>query len=227
MSISSAAFAYIGVEIVAASALEARWPRPPEQNDEENENNQEAPNDLRVPLIGQTIQKSAIWVPVLVMIAYFIGGLLVSLIIPWDDPLLPRFSWIQDRIASEDPNRTTSSAFVAIAKYSEIPKLATVFNAFLVFTAITCASTNLYVASRSLFAMTSRLQSGGPGQPLLIRGLAWLGKTNRYKVPMRCIMASTLAFCWVPFLTLVKRGGTSTITPIDAVSWQSNSNTLY
>ena len=218
MSISSAAFAYIGVEIVAASALEARWPRPPKQNDGEDENNPEAPNDLRVPLIGQTIQKSAVWVPVLAMVAYFVGGLLVSLIIAWDDPHLPRFSWIQDRIASQDPNRTTSSAFVAIANYSGIPKLATIFNVFLVYTAITCASTNLYVASRSLFAMTSRLQSGGPGQPLLIRGLAWLGKTNRYKVPMRCIIASTLAFCWVPFLTLVKRGGTSVITPIDAVS---------
>jgi amino acid transporter len=118
-------------------------------------------------------------------------------------------------------NRTysTSSAFVAIAQGARIPHLADAFNVFLVFTALTCANTNLYVASRSLFGLTSRLDGGGRGSGgsrlthALMDALAWLGRTNSHRVPLRAMIVSAFAFIWVPFLQL-KHGGSNETTTI-------------
>ncbi|KAK8115135.1 amino acid permease-domain-containing protein [Apiospora kogelbergensis] len=202
ISLSIAAFAYVGVEIVAACALEVRWPKTEDQR---------ASTDLShrsqsETLIGRTIKFSSIYIPLLATIAYTIGGLLASFNIQWNDSQLPRLSWTQDNDNPEmTGTNTTQSAFVAIAKDISAP-LANCINAFLIFTALTCASTNLYVASRSLFALTSRLD-GGPGQPWYLRVFAYFGKTNGRKVPMRAMVLSALAFCWIPFLHLVDSTG--------------------
>lgn len=77
----------------------------------------------------------------------------------------------------------------------------------------TVSVTNLYVASRSLFGLTSRLDDG-PGQPWLLQALAWLGKTNKHKVPMRAMIVSALAFVWVPFLKLQSEGEENNIDSV-------------
>ena len=118
----------------------------------------------------------------------------------------------------------TSSAFVAIAQESGLPGLANAFNVFLVFTALTCANTNLYVASRSLFGLTSRLDGGGVSgrgtrqlaRRIAMGALAWLGRTNSHRVPIRAMIVSAFAFIWVPFLQL-KPGGSNESTPIGQV----------
>ncbi|KAK7964951.1 hypothetical protein PG988_009955 [Apiospora saccharicola] len=208
--ISIASFAYVGVEIVAACALEVRWPKTEDRR---------ASTDLShrsqsETLIGRTIKFSSIYIPLLATVAYTIGGLLASFNIRWDDPQLPRLSWTQEDHGANSSDNTqaeaigvnnTQSAFVAIAKGINIP-LANCINAFLIFTALTCASTNLYVASRSLFALTSRLDDG-PGQPWYLRVFAYFGKTNNRKVPMRAMVLSALVFCWIPFLHLVDSTG--------------------
>ncbi|XWW93005.1 hypothetical protein V2A60_000933 [Cordyceps javanica] len=207
MSISIASFAYVGVEVVAASALEARWPN---ANTRTNTDLSERSSDEL--LIGQTVRFSSVYIPVLATIAYVLAGVLASFNIRRDDCRLPRLSWVDSKecnSTSPSNNHTTygtgstTSAFVAIAIEAGLPPLDHVFNVFLVFTALTCAGTNLYVASRALFGLTARLDDS-PGQPLLLRFLAWFGKTNRHRVPMRAMIFSALSFCWVPFLQLHK-----------------------
>ncbi|CAI6332912.1 unnamed protein product [Periconia digitata] len=178
MSLSIAAFAYVGVEITAASALEARVP--PERTPK------------NPSAIGKTVKSSVVFIPFVAALLYVIAGVLVTLNIKWDNPDLPRVSW-----RAPGP---TFSAFVLIARDSGIDGLAGTLNVFLMFTALTCANTNLYVASRTLFSLTRTLD-GGSGQPWYTRFLATLGKTNNRKVPMRALIASCI-FAWIPFLYL-------------------------
>ncbi|KAL4959993.1 amino acid permease/ SLC12A domain-containing protein [Aspergillus stella-maris] len=188
MCLSIATYAYVGVEVVAASALEGS--------------------------IGKTVKHSSRWISLWATGAYTLSGFLLSFTISYDHCSLPRLSWL-DRDARNclwpTETRYTSSAFVEIAAESLIPKLDNVFNVFLVFTCITCASTNLYVASRTLFGLTSRLD-GGSGQRWHLRILAYFGRTNSFGVPLRAMILSAAAFFWVPYLQL--QGGTGTDTSI-------------
>ncbi|KAH8697603.1 putative proline-specific permease [Talaromyces proteolyticus] len=216
MCLSIATFAYVGVEIVAASALEARWPRRTVE-DETRRTTSDMSRQSNDTLIGNSVKFSSIFISVLATIAYSVSGMLASFDIPRDDCQLPRLSWINSTESAEcstspDSSQTnTASAFVAIAAQSGIPHLADIFNFFLVFTSLSCANTNLYVASRALFGLTSRLD-GGSGQSWFLRLFSWFGKTNRRGVPMKAMVLSAVAFWWVPFLQL--RGGTTTSTPI-------------
>lgn len=202
MSLSIAAFAYIGVETVAASALEARV------------TGAKSPTKSRA--IGRTVKFSAVYISFFVAVAYVIAGVLVTLNIRWDDPRLPRMSWVTGPL--EPGIGSTASAFVLVAEASKAPGLAGTLNVFLMFTALTCANTNLYIASRSLFSLTRSLD-GGPKQPWYVRFLAYFGKTNRRKVPLRALIASC-AFTWVPFLYLASEHGpdTSIGTILDVLS---------
>jgi amino acid transporter len=210
MSISIATFAYVGVEVIAACALEAQWPG--ESADEHTEPAPETPKDT---LIGTTVKFSAIFIPVLATVAYTLSGVLGSIDISEGDCHLPRLSWLPDKNCTGPAGTGTGAAFVLIAAESEIPYLADVFNAFLVFTCLSCAGTSLYIASRTLFGLTSRLEGGrGGGKRWLLRGLAWFGKTNRHNVPLRAMIFSAVAFWWVPFLQLI---GGRTRSSINAV----------
>ncbi|KAL6231206.1 hypothetical protein BDW75DRAFT_248082 [Aspergillus navahoensis] len=211
MCLSIATFAYVGVEIVAASALESAL----DTHRQSLDNTGSEAMQHNGTLIGSTVKFSSMYFSLLATLAYSLSGFLISLDIPWNHCSLPRLSWINttsECLPSAPGIQTdTVSAFVVIAAESMIPHLHNIFNAFLVFTCVTCASTNLYVASRALFGLTSRLD-GGRGQPWYIQVLAFLGRTNSRKVPIRAMIYSAAAFVWVPFLQL--RGGTTTATPI-------------
>ncbi|KAJ6105480.1 proline-specific permease [Penicillium capsulatum] len=202
MSVSIATFAYVGVEVVAASALEARWPQP----SADPESPIDGPPRRKQSVVGSTVKFSAIFIPVLATIAYTVSGVLGTLDISREDCQLPRVSWLNHEPNCMKP--VTRASFVIIASNSEIPHLKDVFNAFLVFTCLTCASTNLYVSSRTLFGLTSRLD-GGPNQRWFLRIFALLGKTNSHRVPLRAMLFSAVAFWWVPFLQLINGPGTS------------------
>ncbi|KAL2812739.1 amino acid permease-domain-containing protein [Aspergillus granulosus] len=216
MCLSVAIYAYMGVEIVAASALESAPSKRRARDTGDGGESQfaQSPNDS---LIGNTVKFSAKYLSLLATVSYSLSGLLVSFNIPWHHCHLPRLSWINTTTnldcgsTSTSTPANTTSAIVAIAVESQITHLADIFNVFLVFTCLTCASTNLYVASRVLFGLTSRLD-GGKGQPWHLRLLAWFGRTNRYRVPLRAMIFSAASFIWVPFLQL--RDGTSTATSI-------------
>ncbi|KAH6885938.1 putative proline-specific permease [Thelonectria olida] len=185
VSISIATFAYIGVEIVAASALEARW-----SNSKQNTRANAGPD-----LVRQTVKFTAVYFPFLTTAAYTLSSLFASFDIDREDEGIARFSWVKHN------STDVTSSFVAVARNAKIPGLADAFNVFLVFTALTCANTNLFVASRSLFGLTARLK-GGNRQPRYIRILAFFGQTNRHRVPIRAVLASAVSFCWVPFVEL-------------------------
>ena len=194
MSLSIAGFAYVGVEITAASALEARVPP--------------VKNPTNPSLIGKTVKFSAVFISFVAALLYVIAAVLVTFNIAWNDPNLPRVSWrvnVKDDTAST--HGSTVSAFVLVAKDSGIKGLAGTLNVFLMFTALTCANTNLYVSSRTLFSLTRTLD--GQSGPWYTRFLATLGKTNNRKVPMRALVASCI-FVWVPFLYLSNAHGPST-----------------
>ena len=195
MSLSIAAFAYVGVEITAASALEARVPP--------------VRNPTNSSAIGKTVKFSAVYISFIAALSYVIAGVLATLNIRWNDENLPRVSWsVNSTDNKESTHGSTPSIIVLVAKYSGIKGLAGTLNVFLMFTALGSANTNLYVASRTLFGLTRTL-SGGKGQPWYIRFLATLGKTNNRKVPMRALVASCI-FSWVPFLYLFNAHGPST-----------------
>ncbi|KAJ5784528.1 proline-specific permease [Penicillium pulvis] len=197
MCISTAVFSFVGVEVVAASALEAKWPQ--HNPDAEHPSGRRSRPDS--PLVGSGVKFSAIYISVLATVAYTLSGFLVSIDIKSNDCKLPRVTW--DTKNTDCKDHRSHSAFVMIALGSKIPHLDTVFNLFLVFTCLSCAGTNLYISSRALFGLTSQLK-GGKGQKWHLRLLAKLGKTDHRKVPRRAIIFSAVAFCWIPFLRLVR-----------------------
>ncbi|KAL6231194.1 hypothetical protein BDW75DRAFT_248064 [Aspergillus navahoensis] len=184
---SIAAFAYVGVDITAATALEAR----PDKRDSSLRDTAHALKG-RWPYIS--VRFVATWTSFLVWIIYFIAGFLMSLNVEWDNENLPRLSWLGSP-SDKDDKFKTDSGFVISAVMSGIPGLADTFTAIIFVTAVFSANTNLYVASRTLFGLTRRIQGDG------WRFFAFFGKTNNYQVPVRAMLLS-LVFMWVPFLYL-------------------------
>ncbi|KAL5043018.1 hypothetical protein BDW71DRAFT_216574 [Aspergillus fruticulosus] len=184
---SIAAFAYVGVDITAATALEAR-------PDKRNSSRNTAADALKGRWPYISVRFVATWTSFLVWIIYFIAGFLMSLNVEWDNENLPRLSWLGSP-SDKDDKFKTDSGFVISAVMSGIPGLADTFTAIIFLTAVFSANTNLYVASRTLFGLTRRIQDDG------LRFFAFFGKTNNYQVPVRAMLLS-LVFMWVPFLYL-------------------------
>lgn len=206
MCLPVATYAYIGVEIVAASSLEARPPKKPKNNETGQ-------------LISATVRRTAIWVAPFTAVLYILSSMLATFAISSSDCALPRLGWItstEDSASACTPG-SSSSFFVTIAQHSGIRALGATFNAFLVVTALTCANTNLYVASRTLFGLTRELE-GGPDQTNWVEwGLAYLNQTSaRYKVPYRAVIFSAVAFGWVPFLQLAPGSSSRDITLVSS-----------
>ncbi|KAI9369534.1 amino acid permease-domain-containing protein [Aspergillus egyptiacus] len=190
---SIAAFAYVGVDITAATALEAR----PDQK-------RTLPRDLtpdrpKGPWPYISIRFVATWTSFLTWIIYFIAGFLMSLNVSWDEDSLQEMSSVGSsagkRHEGEVEEYRTDSRFVISAAMSRIPGLADMVTAIIFITAVFSANTNLYVASRTIFGLTRRLPDTS------WRVFAFFGKTNNYQVPVRAMLLSCF-FMWVPFLYL-------------------------
>ncbi|KAF5723461.1 amino acid transporter [Fusarium mundagurra] len=214
MCLSLAIFAYAGIENIAVSVIEARWPSPLSTQVSSRDSSgifataagTSSPRAASLrkhktarDSVKRTIGFTAVVLPILVASAYTISGLFVSLGLKRDDCGLQRLSWLKDEDCGKpetDKKGFTFSPFILIAKSSTIPNLDHALNAFILFTALTCANTNLYVASRTLFGITRNIRSGDS----MPAALAWFGVTNRDRVPLRAMVMTALAFIWVPFL---------------------------
>jgi yeast amino acid transporter len=214
MCLSLAIFAYAGIENIAVSVIEARWPsRPATQLSSGNSSGIQATQDLPSPPRAASPQKSntardsvkrtigftAVALPMLIASAYTVSGLFVSLGLSRYDCNLQRLSWLKNETCGEPETHEkgfTFSPFILIAKASTITNLDHVLNAFILFTALTCANTNLYIASRTLFGITRNIRS----DESMPAALAWFGVTNRDRVPLRAMVITAIAFSWVPFL---------------------------
>ena len=195
MCLSIAALAFVGVEITAATALEARA----------------RPHADGHGTASISIKFSATWTSFIAAVIYFLGGLLMPLNVPWGgSPARP------GSISSSTKGQS-NSGFVLSANKSGIPGLGGALTVFLLITALTAANTSLYVASRTLFGLTRELHYGRWYSPTTL--LAFFGRTNSYKVPVRAMFLSC-CLLWVPFLYLSPHNtpGTAIATLLEVLS---------
>ena len=169
--------------------------------------------------MDRSVKFSAIWISIIAGMIYVLGALLISFDLDPNDALLPRANWL----GSSNTSNSTEyySAFVISANKSAISGhqgLADFISVCILFTQLTAANTTLYVASRTLFSLTKGIHAH-EGSPRITKILAFFGKTNNRKVPMRALAASCF-FCWVPFLYLKNSGAPG--TNIGAVSGSMN-----
>lgn len=141
-----------------------------------------------------SVQFAATWTAFIVWIIYIFAALMLTFNVKWDNPGLPGVSWLGS-LAGTNATTKSDSGFVLSAARSQITGLADLFSAILLFTAISAANTNIYVASRTIFGLTRKLD----GERW--KWLAFFGRTNSYRVPVRAMFLSCL-FIWVPFLYL-------------------------
>ncbi|CCT66767.1 related to amino acid permease [Fusarium fujikuroi IMI 58289] len=221
MAFPIATFAFTGVEIIAASIVEARWKKAPKDVRRRNTGAQGWGGHENAT-ITTTIRSMAAVVPIIIGIAYVLGGALVAIGLSRSDPALPRLSWVENGTSTatstidststatgtsnNDSIKSISSPFTLIAIHSDIDYLEHVFNAFILFTALTCANTNLYVASRVLFGVTSNIRASRG----LLKFLSQFSETYTNGVPLLAVWVS-IFFCWVPFLEIP--GGFDTGSP--------------
>lgn len=210
MSLTVATYAYVGVEVVAVTSLEAETPAP-------TANGQER-------LLSNTVRRTAIWTAPLAMACYVFPSVLATFLLEWDDCQLPRLGWSPNSRCRRGASDLTAqqalsqSSFVAIARAAGRRQLADLFTAFLLVTALTCANTMLYVASRTLFGMTRGLIGGPDTSSRLTRFMAYFGQTTKdSKVPVRAVVASALAFSWVPFLQLAGPNDGSEVAGVSGI----------
>jgi amino acid transporter len=183
VAIPIVAYGYIGVEIVAVTALEAKDPR----------------KSLKYPA------KLIAWLTAAI---YFLSALGFYLNVAWTDPWLPALSGrlAHGTTAFQPSSNTTqtSSVLVIAVLHASIPTLPGFINGCLVMAVLSAANTALYVSSRTLFGLTREIDPDD-------KYWWWIAKlsttTPHRKVPAAALFLSAAAFCWVPFLHLNK--GTS------------------
>ena len=98
---------------------------------------------------------------------------------------------------------TTFAPVIAVLEAGSAYKIvASILSGFLVYSALSCANTNLYVASRTLYGLTRDLDLDGDN--FFERLFAHLNQiTPTYRVPLWSILLSLiLCASWLPFVKL-------------------------
>lgn len=170
------AFSYLGQEIFVVTAFEARRAR-----------------DLRLP--SQIM-------PYVVLGLYLLIGIGEALNVKWSDPHLPRIYGGLDPVTRQTTSPGSSSMVIIATYHAGYQKLAGFLNGCLIFSVLSASNTSLYVSSRTLHGLATQI----PETNIIGRKLQWLKVVPwRSGVPAWALVASALAFCWLPFLQL-KRG---------------------
>lgn len=180
-----AAYAFVGIEIISAAAIEVKKPQ----------NNLPTPANYIAPVVG---------------LIYILLLLMFCLNIHWEDPGLPPFYGIssahrQNALQRKDPNAVpasipaTPSVMVLAVQHAGMKKLAGFLMGALIFAAYNTAMTALYVASRTLHGLTRGMDYNSEFR--VKRWIAYLGVTNGQRVPSVALVASAIAFgSWLPAL---------------------------
>ncbi len=180
VAIPIVAYAYIGVEIVAVTAVEAKDPQ----------------RSLKYPA------KLIAWLTATI---YFFSALGFYLNVRWTDILLPSLPGRIDHgslTIAPSTNSTKTGAVVVIAvQNAKIPSLPGFLNGCLIMAVLSASNTALYVASRTLYGLTREVDPDD-------KYWGWISKlsttTHKRRVPAAALFTSVFAFCWVPFLHLTK-----------------------
>jgi yeast amino acid transporter len=184
IAISLATFAYLGTELAAVTAFEARRPH----------------TDIKAAL-----QNTAL----LVAAAYLVAMLIFGLDVKWNNPSLPSYKglgWGQllgGNVSSDIGNRTSTISYSApVIAVREAQLGGGVWTAFFIFFMLSSANTALYVASRAFFGMARSIQVD-PSSSWVERTLAKTATAHHATLsPDWPLLISALAFSWLPFVRL-------------------------
>ena len=176
------AFSFLGVEIVAVTAFEARKFR-----------------DLKWP---------SQWIAYVVFVFYILCGLGNALCVWWKDPNLPyAYGGLGNSSAIAEPkfvNPPSHSMPIIAAWQAGKESIPGFLNGCLIFSCLSAANTSLYAASRTLYGLARKVDDstwiGGK-----FSGLATVESRNG--VPIKALIISALAFFWLPFLQLKRAYG--------------------
>jgi amino acid transporter len=176
-SIPLAIYAFMGVEVVAITAYEAKSPR-----------------ELK------TLQGPSKWMPVIISIIYIFSLLLVSLNVSWTDPMLPHLKSFSAPQGNQTTGPPGNSAFL-IAMYNANAGrgLPVTFSVLLCIGILSTANMCLYVSSRTLYGLTRDLPRS--------RWLSHFGSLNTRRVPRNALIASCIFYALVVGLWLGKAHG--------------------
>lgn len=171
------AYGYLGIEIFAVTAFEARN--------------------------GNALRRPSQIMAYTVMLFYFVCTIGETLNVPWDDSHL---SDVFTGLHSNPRNLTnpSSSSVVIIAfwkaKDTSFRRLSGFMNGCLIFSALSAANTSLYVASRTLYGLTREIKTSGNSN-LILRLLKTFSLLDtKTKVPIVALFVSIVSFIWLPFL---------------------------
>ncbi|KAF8246073.1 hypothetical protein K440DRAFT_662315 [Wilcoxina mikolae CBS 423.85] len=186
------AFAFVGVETVAVTAFEARDPH-------------------------NSIKKPAKYIAYFTWLIYMACVCAFAAAVSWDDPNL--YQAYSERTVTNTTNATTtldrrgvksngsdSVLIVALEKYPGLglKALPGAMTVCLIIVVLSTANTALYVSSRTLYGLTSRIEPDG--RSWLMRFFAKFARTTEpngffgSNVPIWAILASAVLFAWVPVL---------------------------
>lgn len=183
-----AIFAYIGVELVTVCAFEAR-----------------TPSKLKLPAKNIAYLMTAIYL-------FIIGGIVAN--VEWFNSNLQNFLE-QARVNPDstnadlghtpwkfiESNRSTVAPVIAVLQVG-IPNLPGVIVGFLFYSGISCATTTLYVASRTLYGLTRDLSQTDPN--FFVSFFARFNTVSSGQhVPVWALIASLFFISiWLPFVKL-------------------------
>ncbi|KAH8744636.1 amino acid permease-domain-containing protein [Hyaloscypha finlandica] len=196
MSFRIAAFAFVGIEITAATALEAKASTRQVAHGVPEEDQAMPVETKRVVPITR-LKRPATKIPIVVGCVYILAAFMIALGVDSTDPCLPAQPWT---LPTATPVATCSStksnsAFVFAAQSVNWKHFPDVITAFIVFTAFSAANTQLYVGSRTLFSLARTSHS------------AWgkLGRTTRTRlVPLSAVLATSILIPF-PFLSYLSK----------------------
>ncbi|KAL9072164.1 MAG: hypothetical protein Q9161_003785 [Pseudevernia consocians] len=168
------AFAFLGVELVSVTAFEAR--------------------DLRsLRFASQTVAYFVISIYLFCAIGEFLN-------VEWSDGALPQiYGGInQDSVKIGEPVHNSRAVIVVAALRAGYTRSAGLLNGCMIFSALSASNTSLYVASRTLYGMTRKINPWKWFRFLKFLGSVW----HKTGVPMWALFFSFIAFYWLPFLQL-------------------------
>jgi amino acid transporter len=169
-------YAYVGIEIVAATAFEAKSSR--------------------------SLKFTAKYIALITTITYLVVAISFYLNVSWTNPLLATLSNIfitharPSLVLPTSTKRTNVIPVIGLLD-THIPKLAGLVNGCLIMIVLSAANTDLYVASRTLSGLVKEIHPR-----LLFWGwVSRLGAISRNsKIPAVAVLVSAIAFFWLPFL---------------------------
>jgi amino acid transporter len=167
----------------------------------------------KVWTLGRSSMYSTASVSLFVGIVYVLVSVLVTLDTTLDNSGLPQISWVRDPDGKSLRPTTYFSMLVADAR--EVPGLAGTLGVCLLFAALACANTSLYVASRTLFlfGLTAGL-ARGPGHPWYVRLIAYFGRSNNLHLLLQAMATTSILAC---ILIVYLEGGYGPGITIDTI----------